>query len=322
MFSRLFLLAAGGLGLSGPRALSATYTQEATAVDFGGRAVASANYALHGSLAVGEAAASPNYRTRGGFLGQLSEAVSLNLTSAPSSPLTENLTRQCGAYLTLDDDSRLILAPTSLHWQVIGAPLASISAGGLLSAGYVYQNTVASVQGSYLGYANALAVTISNLGLDDFGPFAADGLPDLWQVGYFGENALAAVAGLNGDGDGDGLTNLQEYAFGTAPGVNSSAAVRWLGSTLQARGVPTQYINTAPGSFAFRVVFARRQDFAAARLKYTAEFSADLLLWQASSATPTVLASDGEIQAVSVPYPFGIANRKAAYFRVRVERLP
>ena len=40
-----------------------------------------------------------------------------------------------------------------------------------------------------------------------------DGLPDNWELAYFG--TLVATPG--GDPDGDGRTNLQEYQNGTNP---------------------------------------------------------------------------------------------------------
>jgi len=66
-------------------------------------------------------------------------------------------------------------------------------------------------------------------------------------------------------------------------------------------------------------VFSRRKDFATAGLTYSVEFSGDLATWKTSASTPTVLADDGEIQVVSVPYPFFVNGKKAAYFRVKVQ---
>jgi hypothetical protein len=68
-------------------------------------------------------------------------------------------------------------------------------------------------------------------------------------------------------------------------------------------------------------VFARRKDFAAAGLTYTVEFSGDLATWMDSTSTPSVLADDGTIQVVSVPYPFFVNGKKATFFRVKVQSL-
>ena len=98
-----------------------------------------------------------------------------------------------------------------------------------------------------------------------------------------------------------------------------SGMLQWSGSNLQQRGVPNPFASGTAGSFTFRAVFARRKDFGAAGLSYTVEFSGDLSSWRASTATPSVLADDGEIQAVSVPYPFFVNGKKATYFRVKVQ---
>ena len=72
----------------------------------------------------------------------------------------------------------------------------------------------------------------------------------------------------------------------------------------------------------FRAVFGRRKDYQAAGLTYTVQFSVDLQNWLDSTAFPEVLASDEEIDAVSVPYPFFIPTAygfdKPMYFRVGV----
>ena len=115
------------------------------------------------------------------------------------------------------------------------------------------------------------------------------------------------------------MTNFQEYAFGMNPSQFFSGMLEWSGSTLQKRGLATPFASGTAGSFTFRAVFARRKDFGAAGLSYTVEFSGDLSSWRASTAMPSVLADDGEIQAVSVPYPFFVNGKKATYFRVKVQ---
>lgn len=72
----------------------------------------------------------------------------------------------------------------------------------------------------------------------------------------------------------------------------------------------------------FRAVFVRRRDYQSAGLTYTPQFSSTLGVWQDSSAVPTVLADDGTLQLVSVPYTRFIAGKKARFFRVRVDSNP
>jgi hypothetical protein len=72
----------------------------------------------------------------------------------------------------------------------------------------------------------------------------------------------------------------------------------------------------------FRALFVRRKYYAAAKLTYTPQFSANLTTWQDSAAVPTVLADDGTYQVVSAPYPPFIAGKKARFFRIKVTKAP
>ncbi len=77
------------------------------------------------------------------------------------------------------------------------------------------------------------------------------------------------------------------------------------------------YQASAEGT-AIRAVFVRRKDFAAARLRYTVNFSADLASWSDSMAESDVIASSGEVELVSVPYPASIPGGVPRFFRVAV----
>ena len=47
--------------------------------------------------------------------------------------------------------------------------------------------------------------------------------------------------------------------------------------------------------------------------------SADLMSWETSAEPPAVIASDAEMDAVTVPYPFFLnTGEKAQFFRVQV----
>jgi hypothetical protein len=50
--------------------------------------------------------------------------------------------------------------------------------------------------------------------------FDGDGLPDVWELRYFGN----LLQGATGDFDGDGLSNLQEYQLGTSPVLADTGA--------------------------------------------------------------------------------------------------
>jgi hypothetical protein len=89
---------------------------------------------------------------------------------------------------------------------------------------------------------------------------------------------------------------------------------------LVSRGIPTTYSQATPSGQDFRVVFLRRKD--AQGLIYTPQFSADLVTWEDSAALPLVVATDSEMEAVTIPYPFFVNGKKAQFFRVAVTQAP
>lgn len=308
----------GFLSLRAMAGTSADYQLTPAACDGGGLAGSSEDYQINFSTASGEAGSSADYRLRTGFSGQLLDAVEMLLDDAGSGiTLDERASHQLGANLRYDDETNSPLAAESITWSVQSGPLAGISSGGLVTTGSVYQNSSAVVRAVYQAFAESLAIQVINTGNDDFGQYAGDGLPDLWQVTYFGEEN--ENGGPSSNPDSDGLNNLQEYAFGMNPVQSYGGALLWSGADLLGRGVPMPYASGRAGGFSFRAVYARRKDYIAAGLSYTVEFSGDLSTWRASTSTPSVLADDGEIQAVSVPYPFFVNGKKASYFRVKVQ---
>ena len=299
---------------------SANYTLAVGTLDGGGGKGVTANYEIDFSMGSGESGASLNDRLRTGFAGGLMDPVALEIdrSAAPWS-FNEQTTRQLAAHLVLDDDTLQALAAAEVYWSVVSGPITEVGAAGNATAAAVYQDTPAVVGASHAGISGTRVFSILNVSNDDFGTYAADGLSDLWQVGYFGVNNAQAGQGI--DADGDGLKNLQEFAFGTNPMFSNSGSVAWSGAVLQQRGLPLPYITTTSDAFSFRAVFSRRKDRVATGLAYSVEFSSDLATWQTSTSTPVVLAQDEELEVVSVPYPLFLNGKKAGFFRVRVESL-
>lgn len=123
-----------------------------------------------------------------------------------------------------------------------------------------------------------------------------DGLPDAWQILYFGSYSNAEAA-PGADPDHDGMTNLQEYLAGTNPLDPTSEL-----SLKVARG------NSLTLTFS-----------AMAEKSYTIEFSDSLTpgSWQRLVDVPAV--SGPPTRLIQITDPDTLTNR---YYRVRTPQLP
>lgn len=143
-----------------------------------------------------------------------------------------------------------------------------------------------------------------------------DGLTDEFEI----TNGLNrnSPSDASDDSDGDGVSNFVEFAFGTNPGTNDSGQLEVNGGTILKRGSPAVSVANVENGVDFRAAFCRRKDQSTAGLTYTVQFSSDLVTWQSSAVTPTVVADDGTYEVVTVRYPFFINGQKARFFRVSV----
>ena len=303
---------------AGPRT-STNYTLTPEAADDAGLRATSGNYTLNSSETAGGAISSANYAARTGFAGALYDIVTVQVTATPTT-INETATRQLNGTPVLDDATTLAATPSSIGWSVQSGPIASISTGGLATAGPVYQNTAASVQGTYGGVSGTLALTVVNVNNDDFGSYAGDGLSDLWQVQNFGLNNPDAAPAANPDADP--YNNLIEYAFGTNPNNAASGpgSITYSAGLITLLAQPTISITQTATGVDFRAAFGRRKDWVAAGLLYKVQFSADLMNWEDNTVPPTIVATDNlAMDAVTVPYPFFLnTGEKAQFFRVQV----
>jgi hypothetical protein len=71
------------------------------------------------------------------------------------------------------------------------------------------------------GYLNAFMVTESTVTAGSPGDADADGMPDSWEVTYFGGTSTTN-GGLYQDADGDGVLNIEEFIVGSNPTSGSS----------------------------------------------------------------------------------------------------
>ena len=148
-----------------------------------------------------------------------------------------------------------------------------------------------------------------------------EGPLELWRQANFGIYTNTGNAANTASPDLDPYSNLLEFAFGTDPNNAASGpgSITYSAGAITLRAQPTVSLAQTPTGVDYRAVFGRRKDWVAAGLTYMVQFSADLLTWETSAAIPTVVASDAEIDAVTVPYPFFLqTGEKAQFFRVQV----
>jgi hypothetical protein len=194
---------------------SASYAISSEEIGGGGQPGASAHYAIESSLGgIGGMGSGGSVVAHAGYLGQVTEVTNVQVTAAPPS-VDEGSATQLGGAAALDDGTVSILAGGDLAWQPPAFPVASINAGGLATASAVYQQTAGAVTGAYLGVSGSGALTVRDSHPDNYRSYAGDGLPDWWQVKYFGEENPDAAASANPDGDDP--DNRQEYVADTQP---------------------------------------------------------------------------------------------------------
>ncbi len=169
--------------------------------------------------------------------------------------------------------------------------------------------------GGYL--EKALTVTVINV---------AENATDNLRLAYFGTPDNSGNTADDADFDGDGISNIMEIALGTNPASSSSGSsgLQFTGTfagggTVAGTGQPIALFENIATGADYRGLFSRRKNFAALGVTLIPQFSNDLITWENSTDTPTVLADDGEFQIVSVPFTRILSNgKKARYFRLGV----
>jgi hypothetical protein len=201
-------------------------------IDGGGQRATSANYTMDGSVGgIGgiSIVASPPETLKAGYIGQLTEVVSLTATGTPAT-VNQGATSQLTGTATLDDTTVTTLTGSDITWGIVTYPFQSVNGNGLLTAvANVYASPVGTVYGSYLGGIGSASVQV-------LGPYASSGIADSWLVQYFGmpPNLNAAPTA---DADGTGQNNLFKYIAGLDP---TNAASRFVLTIASVPGQPSQ----------------------------------------------------------------------------------
>lgn len=136
-----------------------------------------------------------------------------------------------------------------------------------------------------------------------------------WQAAHFTAIELddPAISGLAADPDGDGMTNLQEFAFGLNPRSGSREPVA------EGLGLPVFSTEIIGGQLHQVLEYPRRRALDLTRpLRYAAEFSENLGIWDAPPLeAETVMEMDEVWEKVRVRR---LAPPGPGFGRVRVEQ--
>jgi predicted small integral membrane protein len=192
--------------------------------DGGGGLAGSANYWQVGSFSgAGGWSVSGRSQNRQGYIAQLAEVSSLSLTGAPL-PADEESVVALGAVAGFDDESFTVLSGSEVAWEVVGGAVTGVDRDGVAGTATVWEDSPATVQGRYFEVAAVWTWTVRDVAPDNFGAYGGDGLPDHWQVQYFGLDNPAAAP--TADPDGNGQDNWFEYLAGTVP-TNAASGLVW-----------------------------------------------------------------------------------------------
>jgi hypothetical protein len=123
----------------------------------------------------------------------------------------------------------------------------------------------------------------------------------------------AASSGPDGDLDGDGISNLMEYALNLNPLVNQQVTMT-AGTGLE--GLPLVRVENVSGSDRLTMEFVRRTSGVA--LTYTPLFSNDLQTWLATG-TETVTSIDADWDRVKVVDSQTVSASSKRFARLKVE---
>jgi hypothetical protein len=280
---------------------SANYSITTDVVDSTGQRSTSLYYTNDGSAGAAagiSTVASLSETVKAGYIAQLYDIVGFALSDAHSS-VSENSTLQLEAGHLLDDATLLAISPSLVNWNIVSGPVTSITTDGLATAGMVYQNTQATVEGSFGAATASLNLTVLDMNTDDFGAYAGDGIGDDWQVQYFGlpPNPLA---GPLLDPDGDAQDNLFEWNAGLIPTDANSVFNLRMVSTFQ--GVQLIFGPIIPGH------------------DYTVKYGFDILdvpNWRELPSEAMTITDIGPERRVTDTSAIGSPRK---YYRVEIEK--
>ena len=194
--------------------LGAEYVQAPASISSGGGSATGGNYRIRSELgsSVAGVAVGDGLDLKSGYVAQLYEPAALQLATG-SINLAEEATTQLVAVAVMDDETLTPLTGDGPTWGIVSGPVRHVS-NGWISADAVYENTAAQAQASWQSMTGRVDLLILDINPDNFGSYAGDGLPDDWQVGYFGLNNPDAAP------DADPFNSRQDNYFKYIAGLD------------------------------------------------------------------------------------------------------
>lgn len=140
---------------------------------------------------------------------------------------------------------------------------------------------------------------------------------DNYRMHYYG-SINSPEGDPDANGDGDPYNNTFEFAHGLNPHVLNRQLVLGPGGGLLTPGGPLIALQT-DGGVQYEATFLRPKNYDLLGIHYNPQFSSALDGWFDNSAPPVVLQDLGDMELVSVPYPFFTPDfRKPRFFRIEV----
>jgi hypothetical protein len=219
---------------------------------------------------------------------------------------------------------RLVLSLTRTAAGAIDCHAALVrAADGVLCSAFTGSDLApATFTFNRVGFRAGDALDADSIEVSDFAvvfnPAVQMSAYESWKLG----NGNVANPDLDDSGDGDGLPLLLEYAFGLNPATSDSTPVTFdvPSGQLLMRGTPSLYSEATTNGREFHAVFLRRKGDSG--LTYTPQFSHDLSEWIDDPTMPEVIASDAEMELVSIPFPPSSDTSGARFFRMAVTAKP
>ena len=156
---------------------------------------------------------------------------------------------------------------------------------------------------------------------------------DLWRLNYFGSTDNSGEGADGNDANGNGLSNLLDFAYGFSPTGLGSAGASLEVSNPGPDGVITSHGGlrfwAEPGSGRVFMRYARRADHQSMGLSFAHQFSRDLDSFESLPGQGEIIArgagDDGvPVEAVQVPLPLVLpgSGGRARYGRTEVSLTP